>query len=100
MDFVQTMIEINRMHSYYDDYCRGCPLDGKGYCNEPDFELSREDLEEAEALVWEWSRNHPVVYPTWEEFFKTANLEDARLTDHVRADIAEKLGLKPVVNKK
>lgn len=99
-EFFDVMVEMRRMHNDYDDCNDGCPLHNKGFCDKPWCEVSEEDIKEAEKIIMKWSKEHPVVYPTWGEFFKIADLEDARLTDPVRVDIAKKLGLEPVMKRK
>ena len=99
-EFFDVMVEMHRMHDDYDDCDDGCPLHDKGFCNKPYYKIDDEDIREAEKIIMKWSKEHPEVYPTWGEFFKIADLEDVRLTDPMRADIAKKLGLKPVRSKK
>ena len=99
-EFFDVMVEMNRMHDDYDKCDDGCPLHNKGFCNKPRCEINEEDIREAEKIIMKWSKENPVVYPTWGEFFKIADLEDARLTDPVRVDIAKKLGLEPVRKRK
>ena len=98
-EFFDVMVEMRRMHDDYDDCDGGCPLSDKGFYKKPYCEIDEEDIKEAEKIIMEWSKEHPVVYPTWGEFFKIADLEDARLIDPVRVDIAKKLGLEPVRRK-
>lgn len=109
-EFFDVMVEMNRMHDNYEDCDDGCPLRDKGFCNKPTCEVDKEDIKEAERVVMKWSKEHPVVYPTWGEWLTqigVAQLCSGMLgihpitaESHIPDDIAKKLGLKPVGSKK
>lgn len=64
---------------------------------------------EAEALVMNWAKEHPVVYPTWMEWLtdvgaipKTISWDEPliesiydAIQEHIPADTAQKLGIEP-----
>ena len=119
-DFVEVMGIKSRMCKYYDDCSDGCPLDNTNFCALSDESLSERDFKEAETIMLNWSKEHPIVYPTWTEWLSKqgfVELKDGQfvkqteneyliecktvaiLTDKaavpIPAEIAEKLGIKP-----
>ena len=109
-EFFDVMAEMYRMHNDYDDCDDGCPLHNKGFCNKSYCEINEEDIREAEKIIMNWSKEHPVIYPTWGEWLTqigVAQLCSGMLgihpviaESHIPDDIAKKLGLESVVNKK
>jgi len=105
-DFVQTMKDWRRMCQYMeklhpDDSCCGCPLEGYG-CPAIYEDNNHVDYDDVEKNVTTWAAEHPVVYPTWEEWlsdkYNLAYNDDFRLAmsrEPIPADIAQKLGIEP-----
>ena len=78
-----------------------CPVGCNPVCGEL-CESTQEDAERFEAAVMAWAAEHPVVYPTWVEWFRQIGVVPFEqkcfhtwLLDQIPADIAEKLGLQP-----
>jgi hypothetical protein len=78
----------------------GCPMNGVNIsqCRKVAFEQP----EVTEKTVMDWAAEHPVVYPTWEEWlsdkYNLAYNDDFRLAmsrEPIPADIAEPLGIEP-----
>ena len=104
-DFVEVMGIKSRMCKYYDDCSDGCPLENTNFCNLSEHSLSEKDLREAEVVMLDWNKKHPVIYPTWGEYF--GMIYGARLFGNpigsldeifkinIPQDIAEKLGVEP-----
>lgn len=109
-EFFDVMVEMRRMHDDYDDCDGGCPLSDKGFCKKPYCEIDEEDIKEAEKIIMEWSKEHPVVYPTWGEWLTQIGvaqlccgmlgIHPAIADSHIPDDIAKKVGLEPVRRKK
>ena len=87
----------------------GCPLYQNDACEAIcDAAEEKPDYAEVERVVMAWSAEHPEpVYPTWLEWLKDVGLiivspsgsscafDFTSASDHIPADIAEKLGLEP-----
>lgn len=100
-DFAQIMHDWRRMCKAYtteEDACVGCPLEhiaehGCGAIFEEEFaDVADWDFLDETVSVWA-ERNPEPVYPTWGEWFNSIGGVDCG--DHIPADIAEKLGIKP-----
>ena len=51
---------------------------------------------EFEKRVMSWAAEHPVVYPTWENWLTTLGVQSFNeLSKPIPADIAQKLGIEP-----
>lgn len=117
-DFVEVMGIKSRMCKYYDDCSDGCPLENTNFCNLSEDSLSEKDLREAEVVMLDWNKKHPVIYPTWIEWLKSIGVipyldgrvvncdeDDAYLNGHVNVneiifkpipkDVAKKFGIEP-----
>ena len=117
-EFVEVMGIKSRMCKYYDDCSDGCPLDNTNFCALSEESLSEGDFKEAETIMLNWSKKHPMHYPTWIEWLKSMGVipylagcvvkrddEDNFLSGHVNVneiaikpipkDIAEKFSIKP-----
>ena len=117
-EFVDIMNIKLRMDNYYEDCTAGCPLNLTNFCNLSDGALSEKDFREAEVIMLNWNKEHPVLYPTWIEWLKSMgvipyldgrvvrrNDDDDYLGGHVNVneiafkpipkDIAQKLGIEP-----
>lgn len=123
-EFVEVMGIKKRMCKYYEDRsggCGGCPLDNTNFCALSDESLSERDFKEAETIMLNWNKKHPVIFPTWIEWLKSIGVipylagcvvkrddDDNFLSGHVNVneiaikpipkDIAEKLGIQPKEN--
>ena len=120
-DFVQTMKDWRRMCDTIKS-CDDCPMqkeDGWTYvlCSEGGISSARPEV--AEKVIVKWAAEHPVVYPTWEEWLvangimepdnvrlngdyrfycnckPVYNIPSPKMFDPIPADIAQKLGLQP-----
>ena len=69
-EFVEVMGIKRRMCKYYDDCPDGCPLDNTNFCVLSEESLSEEDFKEAETIMLNWNKKHPVIFPTWIEWLK------------------------------
>lgn len=92
-EFVHVMMEWNRM-------CRSCPgcegCNRKEDCTMVPSVRDRESVKQIEDTVTAWAKEHPApVYPTWLEWFESVGVADMTVHDHIPADIAEMIGLKP-----
>lgn len=117
-DFVEVMEIKGRMCRYYSDCSDGCPLDNTNFCVLSDEDLSEKDFREAEMVMLNWNKKHPVFYPSWIEWLKSMGVvpyldgsvvkrddDDGYLNGHVNVneiafepipkDIAKKYGIKP-----
>jgi hypothetical protein len=79
--------------------CDNCPL-FKVLCQYKPNE--KVDFAGAEQIIEKWVEEHPVVYPTWVEWFRQMGVVPSEqkcfhtwLLDQIPADIAEKLGIEP-----
>lgn len=111
-DFVQTMKDWRRMCMAMeklrpDDSCCGCSLEGCGCPAIYEEDSSHVDYADVEKNVTAWAAEHPEPqYPTWEEWLITQGVIKEnpnggvgwpmpKLFEHIPADIAQKLGVKP-----
>ena len=118
--FTEFMRHARRMcESFSDGHCSECPI-GNANVLECGIKVTSEmDCEEVERRVMQWVEKHPEpVYPTWREWqnsvfpdahkfirpcefgsrnrFNCANKTCYQcISEHIPADIAEKLGIKP-----
>lgn len=101
-EFFEVMVEMRRMHNDYDDCNDGCPLHNKGFCDKPWCEVSEEDIKEAEKIIMKWSKENPVVYPTWYEYLTEIYPAAWELIacHPIPVDIAQKLEIEPVRKRK
>jgi len=117
-EFVEIMGIKKRMDNYYEDCAAGCPLCLTNFCSMSEESLTAEDFKEAEKIMLEWAKEHPIVYPTWIEWLQSLGVipylsgyvakrdDDGNYLDgHVNVnevahkpipvDIAQKLGIDP-----
>lgn len=117
-EFVEVMEIKSRMCKFYNDCTSGCPLYNTNFCNLLEEELSEKDFREAETVMLNWSKKHPIFFPTWIEWFKSMGIipyldgrvverddDDNYLNGHVNVneiifkpipkDVADKFGIKP-----
>lgn len=107
-DFVQTMKDWRRM-------CNACQTekDIHGVCGcypagtyatcamksmDKEAALACDNLyfERLEKAIKAWAAEHPVVYPTWENWLTTLGVQSFNeLSKPIPADIAQKLGIEP-----
>ena len=92
--------QFKRMCWYYsrDKGQKSCPMCTSypncniGQCRKIAFEKPAHFA----ATVMRWAAEHPVVYPTWENWLTTLGVQSFNeLSEPIPADIAEKLGIKP-----
>ena len=122
-NFVQTMKDWRRLcramaTEHPNDMCDHCPLlhispDERG-CDAiyADEFADNVDWSKLEQLVKKWAAEHPVVYPTWGEWFiekgilpdgyyhatndlYLLNILEKAMQTQISADTAQKLGVKP-----
>ena len=61
--------------------------------------IAFEAYDEFELRVMKWAAEHPVIYPTWDQWLATQGVRSYDdLDNHIPADIAEKLGIEPKEN--
>lgn len=124
-EFYEVMKQAKRMCRSFGAACDGCKLhwfDGETLCLLSGTPQTWHDskMQDAERIVMDWAEKHPEPrYPTWEEWHKT-NFPDARpnicpnyfmsnkplgtcavsckkcANTPIPADIAKKLGIKPI----
>jgi len=122
-EFSEVMRQAKRMCNYIDN-CDECPLEY--VCNAEEFSVFTQphmSASKMEKLVMDWAAQNPEPrYPTWQEWWQTTfpELVDRHIsvnpcafgvrskgcnttgschicrTQHIPADIAEKLGVKPI----
>ena len=115
-EFQEVMRQRARMCKAFDAQCHYCELEGVG-CDVSVLE----DLDRVERTIMDWAAEHPEPrYPTWEEWYKSnfPNVKhpvcpdffskdicdlykscDVCRAQPMPADIAQKLGIKPVAEK-
>lgn len=113
-DFIQTMKDWRRMCKHYSDEsvkdgrtsCVDmCPLGHNTACDIMENALDS-DIKVLAEEVAKWAAKHPEpMYPTWLEWLSDMGLiikndvgytfHFIRATQHIPADIAEKLGIEP-----
>ena len=122
-EFTETMRQAKRLCAAHYGMCstNNCPLDNGEACR-LDIDLDGEDYNELERIIMDWAAEHPeLVYPSWEEGWrqlfpdsKFAPCPDCfglkyRVDECVSgltctacksrpmpAEVAEKLGIKPM----
>ena len=101
-DFVQTMKDWRRMCKAYttdnDSCCEGCPVvDFHEHGCGAIFEMEDStDWKRYADTIKAWAAEHPVVYPTWENWLTTLGVQSFNeLSKPIPADIAQKLGIQP-----
>lgn len=122
-EFVEVLGIKSRMCKYYDDCSAGCPLGNTNFCSLSEESLATEDFKEAETIMLNWAKEHPIVYPTWTEWLSKQGFVELKagqfvkqtgneyvyecktvaiLTDKaavpISSEIAEKLGIQPKEN--
>lgn len=113
MEFQEVMRQWGRYCKGYtenhNDSCDGCPFEVNGSCNS----YPKDNVQYAEQIekhVMSWAADHPEpVYPTWMEWLADVGaipeairwdeplieaVYDA-IQEHIPADLAQKLGLRP-----
>ena len=112
-EYVEVMKQAKRMCEARGDTCLGCPVDGGGTCvfMKGPWGLTEEKIAETEKIVMEWAAEHPEPrYPNWIDWLyqmgvyrdekRNGNVHTCCLTENaylpIPADIAEKLGIKPI----
>lgn len=94
-EFQKVMKQAKRMCDAQED-CEVCPLGKKldCVCVLSDAAMMM-DADKIERIVMDWAEKHPEPRcPTWAEWLKMLGVE--KLSDIIPADIAEKLGVKPI----
>lgn len=127
-EFVEVMEQINRMcDKYSEKECQGCPIDSICIRFDPNL-FAHDDFKKVEDAVVQWAKKNPAkAYPTWEQWQKEqfpcgsnyilpcmfmSSYKTKALYSHncdiacvkcrkypIPADIAEKLGIEPIVQK-
>nr|DAE37240.1 MAG TPA: hypothetical protein [Caudoviricetes sp.] len=124
MEFSEVMKQAQRICMIYsDNYCQHCPLcDENENCEMGTFSEKSFDAQALETAIMDWAKQNPKpVYPSWEEGWKQifpdalytpcpanygkkykntscASVSCERCRERpIPAEIAEKLGIKPVV---
>ena len=122
-EFTEVMRQAKRMCEAHGDTCLECPVDNGDTCAfmRSPWNLTEEEMAEVERIVMDWAAAHPEPrYPTWkewqdanfpnndalmrpcifesEEYFncKQENGCETCMNKPIPADIAEKLGIKPI----
>lgn len=118
-EFVEVMKQAKRMCASHGDGCRSCALEnGTGQCplvSHSDelvpMDWSINELPEIERIVMDWAEKNPEPrYPRWVDVLyelgvfrnevRDGNVHTCCLTDRayatIPADIADKLGIKPI----
>ena len=124
-EFQEVMKQAKRMCEASGDTCLKCPTDGGGTCAfiKGPWRLTKEEIAETERIVMGWAAKNPEqMYPSWNEAWKqlfpttaernapcvryfmdkeraemccTAECRECH-KQPIPADIAEKLGIKPI----
>ena len=120
-EFMYIMEQAKRMcKTFSDGHCSECPIGNADVLECGITVTSEMDCKEVERRVMQWAKEHPeTVYPTWSEWqnsvFPDAEIDITPCTfgsrdrfncflekrcstckeQHIPADIAEKLGIKP-----
>ena len=121
-EFAEVIRQVKRMCEEDKKMCAGCPMLKKATCifqRLPE-EYDVEEMRQAERIIMDWAAQNPEPrYPTWEEWQKanfpnalhsicpnyfmrekplgTCAVSCAKCTGTpIPADIAEKLGIKPI----
>ena len=95
--FQEVMKQFDRMCWYYQqkrECPMACPMNGVNIsqCRK----IAFEEPKVTEQTVMQWAAEHPVVYPTWENWLTTLGVQSFNeLTKPIPADIAQKLGIEP-----
>ena len=74
---------------YGNSSCDNCPLCG---CSAVYEMCGKENFASMERDISTWAAEHPVVYPTWWDWFAAGGLDP---DDPIPADTAQKLGIEP-----
>lgn len=113
-EFQEIAIQRNRMCSSYVT-CDMCELTGLGCMG-----TVNENLDKIERIIMDWAAAHPEPrYPTWNEWYQECLPDapfkcrrafmytscgtracDACLSEPIPADIAQKLGIKPITEER
>lgn len=120
-EFAEVMRQAKRMCAAHGGMCssRNCPLDNGEACRLA-ADQDGEDYSDVERIIMAWAAEHPAQrYPTWSEWQNSmfpnrhrdvspCEFDDARrfncalmkcdecVNEPIPADIAEKLGVKPI----
>ena len=122
-EFQEVMRQAKRMCKASGDTCLSCPADGGGICAfiRTPWNLTEEKIAETEKTVMDWAAKNPESrYPTWKEWqdtnfpnndalmrpciFESEEYFNCKqeigcekcMNKPIPADIAEKLGIKPI----
>ena len=124
-EFVDVMWQAKRLCAAHGGMCnsRNCPLDNGEACRLA-ADQDGEDYSDVERIIMAWAAEHPAPrYPTWREWQHSmfpgagANMYPCSFMSYVKsecdgsscsecvnrtipADIAEKLGIKPITTEK
>jgi hypothetical protein len=99
-EFSEVIKQFKRMCWYYsrDNGQKSCPICTSypncniGQCRKIAFEKPALFA----VTVMRWAAEHPVVYPTWENWLTTLGVQSFNeLSKPIPADIAQKLGIEP-----
>ena len=124
-EFTEVMRQARRMcEAFRDGHCSECPIGNAKVLECGITVMSEMDCEETERRVMQWAAEHPEpVYPTWSEWqnrmFPDAHRDATPcqfgsmdrfncakktcyecMEQQIPADIAEKLGIKPITSDK
>lgn len=121
MEFVEAMKQAHRMcMTYLGDCCRHCPLLQDENCTMDAFSEKSFDtqaVQKLENVIMDWAKQNPeLVYPSWRDGWKQFCPEAMAipcpkafgvkcensvcsycLNQPMTAEVAEKLGIKPIV---
>lgn len=96
VEFQEVMKQAKRMCVTVND-CDQCELMTDAGCRFAIFADDAKYSHEIERIVMDWAATNPEpVYPTWTEWLRTFSAKGVDLYEPIPADIAEKLGIKPV----
>lgn len=104
-EFVEIMKIKRRMDNYYNDCSEGCPLYITNFCSLLEESLTTEDFKEAEKIMLEWAKEHPVEYPYMVDVLSSSfnmrrDLDGREIllwlnTTRISEEMAVKLGIEP-----
>ena len=91
-EFQKVIEQFKRLCDSANQDCSSCGL-GNMSCSMKDIV---DNSVEFEKRVMSWAAEHPVVYPTWENWLTTLGVQSFNeLSKPIPADIAQKLGIEP-----
>lgn len=108
-EFQEVMKQWRRM-CRANERCSSCPLNNADCCISDPYLRTDVEIETLEELITNWAEEHPEqIYPTWLEWLECNDIfhrtevyphvysttVGKKAFDHIPADTAEKLGIKP-----